>query len=92
MEWKGISETGSRTLRNGTAFTAAALLASTLLLAGCGKKEEGPVAEGPKGEKTVAAVASDSACVSCHTDRERLKMESAGIKRPPKSAMTSGKG
>ncbi len=37
-------------------------------------------------------VASSSACVSCHTDKEKLKMETARIKAPPKSAMTSGKG
>jgi len=37
-------------------------------------------------------VESDSSCVSCHTDKEKLKFESAGIKRPPASALTSGKG
>lgn len=38
------------------------------------------------------AVASSSSCVSCHTDQERLKMETAGIKQPKGSALTSGKG
>ena len=37
-------------------------------------------------------VVSDSSCVSCHTDKERLKIESAGIKQPKGSALTSGKG
>lgn len=43
-------------------------------------------------EGMTAPVASSSACVSCHTDREKLKMETARIKAPPKSALTSGKG
>ena len=37
-------------------------------------------------------VESASSCISCHTDEERLKMESAGIKQPKGSALTSGKG
>jgi mono/diheme cytochrome c family protein len=37
-------------------------------------------------------VESSSSCVSCHTDEERLKMETAGIKQPKGSALTSGKG
>jgi hypothetical protein len=45
------------------------------------------------GEYTPAGpVVSDSSCVSCHTDKERLKVETAGIKKPKGSALTSGKG
>ena len=44
------------------------------------------------GTAVVQPVVSSSSCVSCHTDQERLKMESAGIKQPKGSALTSGKG
>ena len=90
MEWKGTPAPGSMSLRTGITMSLAVLFAAAVLQAGCGKKEEAPVTAGPKAEK--AAVASASACVSCHTDKEKLKMETAAIKKPPKSAMTSGKG
>ncbi len=74
----------TKTTRPGTgAALAASLLAAALLLpAACGKeKAEAPVAEAPS-----------SSCVSCHTDREKLKVETADIKQPKGSALQSGKG
>jgi len=70
----------------------AVIALGALAITACGdvdlsKKGSSPVA----GEGSSEAVAG-SACVSCHTDKEKLKMETAGIKAPPKSAMTSGKG
>ena len=44
------------------------------------------------GEMTQEPVVSDSSCVTCHTDKEKLKFETASIKKPSKSALQSGKG
>ena len=73
----------TKTTRPGTgALLAVSLAAASLLLAGCGKeKGEVPVAKAPS-----------SACVSCHTDKEKLKVETADIKQPKGSALQSGKG
>lgn len=92
MERERNAALRSKNFRTGIACSLTLLLAAALLLAGCGKKEETPVAE--KAPEKVAAPASGtaSACVSCHTDKEKLKMETAGIKQPKGSALTSGKG
>ena len=62
------------------------------MLAGCGKKEEAPVAGKPAEKAAAQSSETASSCISCHTDKEKLKMETAGIKKPKGSALTSGKG
>jgi hypothetical protein len=68
------------------------LALGVLAITACGdvdlSKKGGPAVAGKADSNAVAG----SACVSCHTDKEKLKMETAGIKAPPKSALTSGKG
>ena len=70
----------TKTTRPGAgAVLAASLLAAALLLPAWGAGE-------------AAAEETQSTCVACHTDKDKLKMESAGIKRAKPSAMQSGKG
>lgn len=72
--------------------TLAVIALGVLAITACGdvdlSKKGGPAVA----DKAIPASMAGSTCVSCHTDKERLKMETAGIKAPPKSAMTSGKG
>jgi mono/diheme cytochrome c family protein len=72
--------------------TLAVIALGALVITACGdvdlSKKGGPAVA----DKAIPAAVADSACVSCHTDKEKLKMETAGIKAPPKSALTSGKG
>jgi uncharacterized lipoprotein YajG len=82
----------SKNFRTGIACSLTIVLAAALMLAGCGKKEETPVAEKPAEKSAAPSAGTASACVTCHTDKEKLKMETAGIKRPKGSALTSGKG
>ena len=83
-----------------TAAAAVALLAGAAFLPGCGKAQKEKIKADVKAEVLAelggaapqGPVESSSSCVSCHTDEERLKMETAGIKQPKGSALTSGKG
>ncbi len=92
MERERNAAPGSKNFRTGIACSLTILLAAALMLAGCGKKEEAPVAGKPAEKVAAQSSETASACISCHTDKEKLKMETAGIKKPKGSALTSGKG
>ena len=79
--------------RLSSALLFGSLFLGGALLAGCsGQESSDKSVTGEAVKKTAAAGGEASSCVSCHTDAERLKVESAMLPKPKKSALTSGKG
>ena len=70
----------------------AVIALGALAITACGDVDLSKKGGTPVADKADSNVVAGSACVSCHTDKEKLKMETASIKAPPKSSLTSGKG
>ena len=73
----------ARTIRMGITNTLAVIALGTLAFSSCGDID---LAKMGKGSKT-AVSASGSSCVDCHTDKDTLKIETAGSSNPYGSDM-----
>ena len=79
--------------RLSSALLFGSLLLGAALLTGCTAQESSDKsATGEALKKTAVTEGEGSSCVSCHTDAEQLKVESAKLPRPKASALTSGRG